>query len=162
LLVLLKKFPEARLIAGATELGPRYHKRYIKFPTLVSVEAVTELKKIQRTASEWHIGAAVTLTEIEDKLGAEFPMLNDMLRVFGSRQIRNRATMGGNLVTASPSATARRCCWLWMRKWCWQVAATPRRRTTNATGASRPRNARCRLKSSFVPIARPHYDRMKF
>jgi len=37
--------------------------------------------------------AAVTLTEIEDKLGAEFPMLNDMLRVFGSRQIRNRATM---------------------------------------------------------------------
>jgi len=102
LLVLLRKFPEARLIAGATELGLDITKRYKKFPTLISVEAVTDFKKIRRTPSEWHIGAAVTLTEIEDKLGEEFPALGDMLRVFGSRQIRNRATMGGNLVTASP------------------------------------------------------------
>ena len=102
LLVLLKKFPEARLIAGATELGLDITKRYKKFPTLISVEAVTELKKIRRTPGEWHIGAAVTLTEIEDKLREEFPALGDMLRVFGSRQIRNRATMGGNIVTASP------------------------------------------------------------
>ena len=102
LLGLLKKFPEARLIAGATELGLDITKRYKKFPTLISVEAVTDLKKLRRTAGEWQIGAAVTLTEIEDKLGEEFPALGDMLRVFGSRQIRNRATMGGNIVTASP------------------------------------------------------------
>jgi xanthine dehydrogenase large subunit len=102
LLRLLKKFPEARLIAGATELGLDITKRYQKFPTLISVEAVLDLKKIQRTASEWRIGAAVTLTEIEARLGEEYPALGDMLRVFGSRQIRNRATMGGNIVTASP------------------------------------------------------------
>jgi xanthine dehydrogenase large subunit len=102
LLGLLKRFPEARLIAGATELGLDITKRYQKFPTLISVEAVLDLKRIQRTASEWRIGAAVTLTEIETRLGEEYPALGDMLRVFGSRQIRNRATMGGNIVTASP------------------------------------------------------------
>ena len=102
LLQLLAQFPEGRLIAGATELGLDITKRFKKFPTLISVEAVPELKEIQRTDSEWRIGAAVTLTQIEEQMADEFPALADMLRVFGSRQVRNRATMGGNLVTASP------------------------------------------------------------
>jgi xanthine dehydrogenase small subunit len=99
---LKKKFPDAKLIAGATELGLEITKRYKKFSTLIATEAVAELTEIKSTATEWHVGGAVTLTVIKDKLGVEFPMLNDMLRVFGSRQIRNRATLGGNLVTASP------------------------------------------------------------
>jgi len=102
LLRLKGEHPDASLIAGATELGLDITKRYKKFPTLISTEAVTELKQIECVSGEWHIGAAVTLTEIEDKLADEFPALGDMLRVFGSRQIRNRATMGGNIVTASP------------------------------------------------------------
>ncbi len=106
---LRKANPDARLIAGATELGLEITKRYKKFSTLISTEAVTELTEIRSTASEWRIGGAVTLTVIKDKLGAEFPMLNDMLRVFGSRQIRNRATMGGNLVTASPIGDSAPC-----------------------------------------------------
>jgi len=102
LLRLIKANPDARLIAGATELGLDITKRFKKFPALLSVEAVTELKELKAASTGWHIGAAVTLTDIEDKLGEEFPALGDMLRVFGSRQIRNRATMGGNIVTASP------------------------------------------------------------
>jgi xanthine dehydrogenase molybdopterin binding subunit/xanthine dehydrogenase small subunit len=102
LLRLRKENPDARLIAGATELGLDITKRYKKFPTLISVEAVPELREIKSTETEWHIGAATTLTQIEEKMAEEFPALGDMLRVFGSRQIRNRATMGGNLVTASP------------------------------------------------------------
>jgi xanthine dehydrogenase molybdopterin binding subunit/xanthine dehydrogenase small subunit len=99
---LKRRHPEGRLIAGATELGLDITKRHKKFATLISVEALTELKEIRATPGEWRIGAAVTLSEIQDRLGAEYPVLNDMLRVFGSRQIRNRATMGGNIVTASP------------------------------------------------------------
>jgi xanthine dehydrogenase molybdopterin binding subunit/xanthine dehydrogenase small subunit len=102
LLQLVAAFPEGRLVAGATELGLDITKRYKNFPVLISVEAVPELNEINSTDSEWRIGAAVTLTEIEEKMADEFPALGRMLRVFGSRQIRNRATMGGNLVTASP------------------------------------------------------------
>jgi len=102
LLQLSWQFPERRLIAGATELGLDISKCFERFATLISVEAVPELRELKSTETEWRIGAAVTLTEIEEKMADEFPALGRMLRVFGSRQIRNRATMGGNLVTASP------------------------------------------------------------
>ena len=102
LLELVRRFPDARVVAGATELGLEISKRFRKFPVLVSVEAVPELRGIRSTAAEWRIGAAATLTQIEERVGSEFPALRDMLRVFGSRQVRNRATLGGNIATASP------------------------------------------------------------
>src|SRR5664279_2546199 len=48
LLELLAQFPEGRLIAGATELGLDITKRFERFPTLISVEALPELREIQR------------------------------------------------------------------------------------------------------------------
>ena len=98
----MSEHPEARLIAGATELGLDISKRFQKFQTLISLEAIPELTQINNTKAEWRVGGAATLTAIQGKLGAEYPALGDMLYLFGSRQIRNRATMGGNLVTASP------------------------------------------------------------
>lgn len=94
--------PEARLIAGATELGLEITKKFQRFPALISLEAIAELTAITSTNSEWHIGAATTLTRLDEALGEEYPELREMLLLFGSRQIRNRATLGGNLVTASP------------------------------------------------------------
>src|SRR4051812_8980765 len=94
--------PDARLIAGATDLGLEISKRFQRFPALISVEAVAELNEISSTDTEWRIGASTILTKLDDLLGAEFPEVREMLSVFGSRQIRNRATLGGNLATASP------------------------------------------------------------
>ncbi|MFL6529352.1 MAG: xanthine dehydrogenase molybdopterin binding subunit [Chthoniobacterales bacterium] len=102
LFALMAAHPEARLIAGATELGLEITKKFRKFPTLISLEAIPELSAIGESPNEWSIGAAATLTTIDEALGGEYPELREMLLVFGSRQIRNRATMGGNIVTASP------------------------------------------------------------
>ncbi len=102
LLALKEKFPAARLVAGATEIGVELNKKFKAFPLLISTEAVPELIRLTKTAAAWRIGAAVTLTCIEETLGSEYPSLAKMLRVFAARQIRNRATLGGNLVTASP------------------------------------------------------------
>ena len=90
------------LVAGATEIGVEVTKKAKRFPLLVSTEAVPELRAITATAEGWRIGGAATLTLIEEALGGEHPAIDKMLWVFASRQIRNRATLAGNLVTASP------------------------------------------------------------
>ena len=61
-----------------------------------------ELVRITRTATELVVGGAASLTALEESLAGEFPSLQKMLLVFASRPIRNRASLAGNLVTASP------------------------------------------------------------
>jgi len=102
LFAILKKHPAARLIAGATEMGVDIAKRFKKFSILVSIESVAELAKSKKAKDGWHLGAGLNLTDLADLVEKEFPEWARMLWVFGSRQIRNRATLGGNLVTASP------------------------------------------------------------
>ncbi len=102
LFTLLGTYPAAQLVAGATEIGVELNKKFKAFPLLISTEGVPELTRITATTEAWHIGAGATLTNIEEALGNEYPSIAKMLRVFAARQIRNRATLGGNLVTASP------------------------------------------------------------
>ncbi|MEY2408595.1 MAG: xanthine dehydrogenase large subunit [Verrucomicrobiota bacterium] len=103
---ILKRHPEARLLAGGTEIGLDLTKRYKKFPALISLEGIGELTSIDAQDGGWRIGAAVPLTAIDDRLGDEIPAVRQMIRLFGSRQIRHRATLGGNLATASPIGDA--------------------------------------------------------
>ncbi len=93
--------PEAPYIAGATELAVLMNKRHLRPETLISLEHVRELRGLEETESHWHIGAACPLTDLEP-VANEYPAFGKMLRLFASRQIRHRATLGGNLVTASP------------------------------------------------------------
>ncbi len=102
LFALKKRHVDARLVAGATEIGVELNKKFKRFPVLISTEAIGELTRIDSTDAEWRIGAAATLTVIEETLAAEYPSVAMMLAVFASRQFRTRATLGGNLVTASP------------------------------------------------------------
>lgn len=101
-LTLLHQQPDAVLVAGATDLGLELSHQRQHYPMMISLEGVTELKFIQQTSDRVEIGATVPLSQIETNLAGVFPALDEMVHWFAARQIRNRATIGGNIGTASP------------------------------------------------------------
>jgi xanthine dehydrogenase small subunit len=100
--------PGAVLIAGGTDLMVYVNQRDDRFPALISLEAVAELRRFDLGPGEIVIGAALTLAEIDERLAdvAGVDMLRQLFPLFSSRLIRNRATLGGNLATASPIGDA--------------------------------------------------------
>lgn len=103
---LLLEHPDARVIAGATDLAVESNLRGRRFSRLVSVEALAELRNFQETDEEVELGAALTLSEIEERWKSTPAVLHDWMKLFASPLIRNRATLGGNLATASPIGDA--------------------------------------------------------
>lgn len=109
---ILLEHPDAVLLAGGTDLMVYANQRGTRYPALVSVAALGELQHFGVAPSphggtEFVIGAALPLAQLErllerSPLGAELDLLRQLLPLFSSRLIRNRATLGGNLATASP------------------------------------------------------------
>ena len=103
---LARKTPSARFVAGGTDLLVALRKRRIPPPeALISLRSLPELSGIE-AGDRLRIGAAVPLTDIGEHpaVNADFPALAAAIEVVGSRQIRNVATLGGNLCNASPAA----------------------------------------------------------
>lgn len=99
------KRPNAVLLAGGTDLIVYANQRYDRFASLIALDAVAELRQFAHGASEITIGAGYSLSHVEQLLhgaGLHVPLLEQLWPVFSSRLIRNRATLGGNLGTASP------------------------------------------------------------
>lgn len=101
-LTLLQAHPDATLVAGSTDLGLEMSWYRQHYPVMIALEAVEELRQIHSTEAAVTIGAAVPLSHIEEQLRGVFPSMDEMLYWFAARQVRNRATLGGNLGTASP------------------------------------------------------------
>jgi len=93
---------DARLIAGGTDLVVESNLRARRWPHLISVEAIAELREFSETADSVTIGAALPLNEIAKRWTKAPEVLLQWLRLFASPLLRNRATLGGNLATASP------------------------------------------------------------
>jgi len=98
----LDQNPDARIVCGGTDIGLEITKQGKHPACLVSLEAVAPFRKIRATELGVRVGAAVTLSELEHYSQRELPMVARMLRYFGSRPIKQRATLGGNLCNASP------------------------------------------------------------
>ncbi|MEO8888146.1 MAG: FAD binding domain-containing protein, partial [Jatrophihabitantaceae bacterium] len=103
---LLHERPEAMLVAGSTDWGVEANIRGARADLVVAIDQLPELRALDVRAETIEIGAALTLTEIERRLDGRIPLLAALFPQFASRLIRNGATLGGNLGTASPIGDA--------------------------------------------------------
>jgi carbon-monoxide dehydrogenase medium subunit len=98
--------PNVRPVAGATDVVLRLHAKRLKATKLVSIAGLSELEYVRPEANAIRFGAGTTLTALLEhpEFCREFPCAAESLRQFASPQIRNRATLGGNIGNASPAA----------------------------------------------------------
>ena len=94
------------LVAGSTDWGVEVNLRGVRAGLVVAIDRLPELRGMSVEPDEIRLGAALTLTEIERRLDGEVPLLAELFPQFASRLIRNGATLGGNLGTASPIGDA--------------------------------------------------------
>ncbi|MBN9515513.1 MAG: xanthine dehydrogenase small subunit [Alphaproteobacteria bacterium] len=102
LLALRSAHPDARLLAGGTDLGLDASRARKPPSAIIHLAHVPDLRGISATPDQITIGAAVTYTEAAPTLIEAFPALRPYLSRLGSRQIRNLGTIGGNVGNASP------------------------------------------------------------
>ncbi len=99
--------PEARVLAGGTDLVIRLRDGSASPTMVVDVKRIPELDpEIREVDGRLVIGATTVMTEIaaDARIRRRFTALAEAAAVVGSVQIRNRATLAGNLCNASPAA----------------------------------------------------------
>ena len=99
---ILAEHPAAKLVAGGTDWVVEVNQRFARAEVQVDISMVPELQTLSWGQNYVEIGAGVTLSELERWLEGRIPLLAQWFPLFASRLIRNRATLGGNLGTASP------------------------------------------------------------
>jgi xanthine dehydrogenase small subunit len=99
----LRQHPGAKLLAGGTDLTLDMMQRLREPDVLVHTGRVKELLQVRDTGAALEIGAAVTYSDCEQALVEQYPDLRELFDRFGSRQIRNQGTLGGNIGNASPT-----------------------------------------------------------
>jgi xanthine dehydrogenase small subunit len=105
-LELLAARPDARVVAGSTDWGVELNIRHARAALTIGVERLEELREFSFGPDHIALGAALSLSEIESRLDGRVPLLADLFPQFASVLIRNGATLGGNLGTASPIGDA--------------------------------------------------------
>ncbi|MEO1019345.1 MAG: xanthine dehydrogenase small subunit [Pseudomonadota bacterium] len=99
---LLAAHPGATLVAGATDIGLWVTKQLKTFECLIFLHRVEELSQIRETEAGLEIGAMVNLARVRNALAHYSPDIDELLRRFGSEQVRAFGTIGGNIANGSP------------------------------------------------------------
>ena len=105
-LTLLGQGPEAAVLAGGTDLLVRMRRDSRRPPLVVDIKGLEECRGIGWQNEHLSVGALTTFNDLLDsgEIREHFPLLMDAARVMGCCEIRQRATLGGNVVNASPGA----------------------------------------------------------
>ena len=103
--ILSKYGKEIKVIAGGTDLLIQYYDRLYEVNGWLDLKNIKELKDIRINKNQMEIEAMVTHAQLEKSQDIKkyFPVLNQAAADIGSPQIRNRGTIGGNIVNASPA-----------------------------------------------------------
>jgi len=105
--LLAERGPEAKLVAGGTDLLPQMKNGLVKPTAVIDLSGVADLRVLRREdGAGLRVGASVAAREIERDpyTRSAYPALAESGALVGSVQIRNLATVGGNLCNAAPSA----------------------------------------------------------
>ena len=94
--------PDATLIAGATDVGLWVTKQLRDLPEVAFLHACADLQKIERDGDRLRIGAGVTIAALRKAVAGTHPAFAELLRRFASEQVRQAATVGGNIANGSP------------------------------------------------------------
>jgi xanthine dehydrogenase small subunit len=99
---ILAREPMALILGGGTDVGLWVTKQHRDLPLVVTTEYVPALRQIATTDTHVTIGGAVTYADAMAALAAMHSAIGALIRRIGSRQIRERGTIGGNVANASP------------------------------------------------------------
>ncbi len=102
LAALRAEHPQARLLAGCTDIGLWVNKMFRDLGDIVYVGEVDALKRIAVADGMLHIGAGATLEDAWSALAAHWPTLNEAWLRFAGPPVRHAGTMGGNVANGSP------------------------------------------------------------
>jgi xanthine dehydrogenase small subunit len=94
--------PDATLIAGATDVGLWVTKGLRDLKPVAFLSGVEDLKGIEVQGGSLHVGACVTIAALREAVAERLPSFGELLRRYASEQVRNAATIGGNIANGSP------------------------------------------------------------
>jgi xanthine dehydrogenase small subunit len=94
--------PDATLIAGATDVGLWVTKQLRDLAPVIFLNGIADLQRIDRSADSLRIGSGVTIAALHAAMQPLHPSFAELLRRYASTQVRNAATIGGNIANGSP------------------------------------------------------------